>query len=239
MRLALASAGALLLAACGDGKKAEETPAAPKQADPAQQAAAAANEAVEQTRDALLQEAVIKLGAVLDDYAIARETPDINEQVRNVLEKMNAYHEALVQAGQNSPLRMQLALRIAECTQNLGATAKAAEAYEQAQQSLDALPEDFRTGTEGSRAASSILRGRALCLLRQNKAAEAEPLSNFSLTVVRACSGNPVRGARWDRVPPLMLSLMCGKRMPLNMAVMWRICPFWGNGERWVPPREP
>lgn len=181
MRLALASAGALLLAACGDGKKAEETPAAPKQADPAQQAAAAANEAVEQTRDALLQEAVIKLGAVLDDYAIARETPDINEQVRNVLEKMNAYHEALVQAGQNSPLRMQLALRIAECTQNLGATAKAAEAYEQAQQSLDALPEDFRTGTEGSRAASSILRGRALCLLRQNKAAEAEPLYEQAL----------------------------------------------------------
>ena len=189
VRVALSTVGALILSACGDeGQDTAPTPAKQAQtqketaAQAAERAAAAeAAEAVEQTRDALLQEAVIKLGTVLDDYAVARETPDINEQVRNVLEKMNAYHEALILVGHNSPMRLMLALRIADCTLNFGAVAKAAEAYEQAQQSLDALPEDYRAGTEGSRAASSILRGRALCLLRQNKSAEAMPLYEQAL----------------------------------------------------------
>ncbi len=100
--------------------------------------------------------------------------PEFNEETKILLEKLQAYYTEM----SGSPVtaeRVTVARRIADVTRNLGAYARAREAYGRTQADFDALPESDRQSLAGRRLQSAISGGIGLCLLNENKATEALP----------------------------------------------------------------
>lgn len=159
-------ASLLLLNGCGEdeqqteqlsGEQAQQTaPAATPepQATPEQQLRAA--------RDVLFDYMLFTQGKVMSSLASA---PQLNEAVKEMLEKLEAYYGELNKAEQATPERVRVGLRLAEICRSLNAYAKAKSYYESAEKDLATLPEESRTSLDGMRLTSSIKNGLATCLL--------------------------------------------------------------------------
>ncbi len=122
-----------------------------------------------ETREALFNYAVYTLGSKVT----SPETfPELNSMVKDMLEKLRAYYTEL-QKQAPSEERARLALQIATTTRDLGAYAKAQGEYENALAEVEALPEELRSTPACQRLLSACQNGIGVCLLAQNKAADA------------------------------------------------------------------
>ncbi len=162
----LGISGLLCLNSCDEKEvAAEETPVAPAP-EPAPEPVV---NRLEETREALFNHAVYVLGQKVS----SPETfPELNSTVKDMLELMHAYYAEL-QKGEPSEERARLALQIAGTTRDLGAYSKAQGEFEAALQEVESLPEELRSSTAVQRMQSGCQNGIGLCLLNQNKAAEA------------------------------------------------------------------
>lgn len=172
----------ICLTACGD-KEAETQPAAepaaavetaPAPAAEAPAADTAASPAVDklaETREALFNHAVYTLGQKVSS---PDSFPELNSTVKDMLELMRAYYAEL-EKGERTAERARLALLIASTTRDLGAFSKAQGEYEHALSEVQGLPAEILGTDEGQRMLSSCHNGIGLCLLAQNKAADALP----------------------------------------------------------------
>lgn len=169
----LGIASAICLSSCWE-KEAEPAPA--EQPAPAAEPAPApavtpAPEAdkLAETKEALFQFAIYKLGQKVTS---PEAFPELNSTVKDMLELLRSYYTEL-QKGEPSLERARLAVQIASTTRDLGAYTKAQTEYENALKEIETLPAEIKTGTEGQRMTSSCYNGMGVCLLAQNKAAEA------------------------------------------------------------------
>lgn len=186
--LQMTALGALslsLLSSCDD-KTAEEAPAEQAAETPA--AEAAETPAPEQAapavspREALFNQAVYELARKVTNPALF---PELTEEVKVMLEHMQAYYAELAAAPEATVERARLALQIADTLRDLNSYAKAAEAYDRALADVNALPEDVRNGDDGQRFCSNIENGIGSCLLMQRKAADALPHYEKALDIAR------------------------------------------------------
>ncbi len=176
-------ASAACLCCCGDEEQeppvAPAAPPAPVAAgEPAEEKVDPA-EAVKAAREALWHQLLENMAPLVTNSAMV---PEFNEPAKVYLESLQAYYTALA-ALPPSAERVNIAWRIAELTRNLGAYAKAFEAFERAQDDFDALPEGERNTVDGKRLHSALLSGTGLCLLCINKAAESIPYYEKGLEV--------------------------------------------------------
>lgn len=182
----LGMATAICLSSCGE--KESETPASTEQPAPAVEAAPEAAVAAPETdhlaeaREALFQHAVYTLGQKVTS---PDEFPQLNTMVKDMLELMRTYYGEL-QKGEPCEERARLALQIASTTRNLGAYAKAQGEYENALSEVESLPEAAKSTPEVQRMLSACHNGIGVCLLAQNKAAEALPKYEAALAVDEA-----------------------------------------------------
>ena len=167
----LAVAGSCLaslfaLSSCGaDEQQPEQASAAEQvQAPVAKETApqATAEEQLGTARDILFDYMLFTQGKVVSSLASA---PQLNEFVKEMLEKIEAYYAELNKAEQATPERVRVGLRLAEICRSLNAYAKAKGYYESAEKDLATLPEGSRTSLDGMRLTSSIKNGLATCLL--------------------------------------------------------------------------
>ncbi len=171
---ACALAGAGMLTGCGEEEK---TAPAPPPAPPAP--AAPAPSALDEAREALYRQLWEQISPLVTDRA---RVPEFNEPAKVYLEKLNAYYDALA-ALPPSMERVEVARRVAELTRNLGAFAKAFEAYEVALSDYESLAEADRNAVEGKRLHSSLLNGMGVCLLSISKVADSIPHYRQALEV--------------------------------------------------------
>ncbi len=141
---------------------ATEEPAAPKE-DPAK--------AAEEAREALYHQLLENVAPLVTSNA---GVPEFNEPCKVYLETLQQFYGKL-SALPPSWERADIAFRVAELTRNLGAHAKAIEAYATAVADFEALPEEERSSVDGKRRHSALLNGTGVCLLSTGKAAEAIP----------------------------------------------------------------
>ncbi|MGN0868070.1 MAG: tetratricopeptide repeat protein [Akkermansia sp.] len=182
---ALGILSSFCLSACHDSEQ-NTTPEAPPQPDPAAEEAAKAAEAAalrEQAREDLYHEALYVLAAKTSDAALY---PALNAEVKILLEKMETYYNALEQANDSGIERANLSQLIAKTTLDLGAFAKAEALYKRAMNDYTALPEEYRSSTEGTRACNDLESGLGSCLLAQNKASDALPHYEKALEIAQA-----------------------------------------------------
>lgn len=171
----LGLASLLCLSSCEEKEPATapaEQPAPAVEAQPApEQAAPAAPEVdkLAEAREALFHYAVYTLGQKVTS---PERFPELNSTVKDMLEMLQTYYTEL-QKGEPSLERARLALQIAATTRDLGAYSKALGCYEEAQKEVESLPAEVLQTAEAQRMLSSCLNGQGVCLLSQNKAAEA------------------------------------------------------------------
>lgn len=190
--LKLTALGALslfCLSACDDKEettKQPETAAAEAPAPEVQETPAAAPE---QARETLFNEMLFALTSKVTDPALF---PELNEEVKVLLEQMENYYAELNKGTEVTMERARLALLIAATLRDLSSN-KALDAYTRAQGDFNALPEELRNSTEGKRCEGDLENGLGSCLLMQNKATEALPHYEAALTIAQA---------RFDAVAP-------------------------------------
>lgn len=181
---ALGIFSALCLTACHDSEQ-DATPGE-SQPDPAAEEAAKAAEAAalrEQAREDLYHEALYVLASKTTDVTLY---PALNAEVKILLEKMETYYRALEQDSDSGAERAELSQLIANTTRDLGAYAKAEELYKRAMSDYAALPDEYRSSTEGARACGDLESGLGSCLLAQNKAGDALPHYEKALEIAQA-----------------------------------------------------
>lgn len=166
------------LNSCND-KEEEAKPEEPAAA-PAPEPAA---DTLAQAREALFNEALYELAQKVTDPAVF---PELNEEVKVLLERMEAYYTELAKGAEGSMERTRLALQIAGTLRDLNSFQKGFDAYTRAMGEFNALPEDIRTGADGQRCLSDIESGLGACLLAQNKVAEALPHYEAALATAAA-----------------------------------------------------
>lgn len=211
VRSAALVAAAALLSNCGGEDDAETPPSAAEEKTAT--APAPSGDRAEplpssvSARDALFDFMVYGAGKVMSNLAAA---PELNECVRDMLDKMIAYYDVL-REGKLTPERVRLGLRIGEVSRALGAYPKAKTYYDMAEEDFMALPEARRSSTAGLQVLSAINNGLGTCHYcdgdftkareRYAKSLELDqelfnravpsggPLSNDMMTpeVVRAC----------------------------------------------------
>lgn len=204
---ALGILSALCFSACHDSEQAVTPESA--QPDPAAEKAAteAAEAAVrrEQAREDLYHEALYVLASKTTDVTLY---PALNAEVKILLEKMEAYYSALEQTNESGVERANLSQLIAKTTLDLGAFAKAEELYKRAMNDYTALPEEYRSSAEGTRAYNELESGVGSCLLAQNKASDALPHYEKALDIAQrtydACA--PAETPEGAQAPPPELS---------------------------------
>lgn len=163
--LTTAAAALALLSSCGGEDEAEKTPAAAEEKPAAAPAPASAGDQAEplptsvSARDALFDYMVYGAGKVMSNLAAA---PELNECVRDMLDKMIAYYDVL-REGKLTPERVRLGLRIGEVCRALGVYPKAKTYYDMAEADFMALPEARRTSTAGLQVLSAIHNGIGTC----------------------------------------------------------------------------
>lgn len=168
--VALSLVSLLGLSACGD-KEEKPTPVAEKPAETAAEPVEEAElSAFDAARDALFDHAVFVLG---QRVTVPEEFPEVNAEVKDMLELLNNYYAALQNEPEMAEERARVSLQIAQTVCDLGAYAKAYEAYETAGRDIEALPEEVRRTRETKRSLSMIATGKGACLLAQGKATEA------------------------------------------------------------------
>lgn len=173
--MGVAALAALACLSSCDDEQDKEPAAADKQqtqqpaADPQTETAPAATAA--ETQKALLEETLYTLAAKVT--AVERY-PELNSDVKNLLELMNAHYEALCR--ENAPVqdRARLALLLAQTTRDLGAYPKAQTAFERALADMEALPAADKETPAAKHSLSSAYNGMAFCLLAQQKTPEAQ-----------------------------------------------------------------
>ena len=182
--LKLTALGALslfCLNACDD-KEEQATPTDAAAEAPAPEAAEAPVDTQAQARETLFNEMLFELLGKVTDPAVF---PELNEEVKVLLEQMETYYTELAKSGEGSMERTKLALQIASALRDLN-SGKALEAYTRAQGELNALPEALRNSAEAKRCESDIESGIGSCLLMQNKPAEALPHYEAALAIAQA-----------------------------------------------------
>lgn len=154
------------LTSCNDKEeeKAPETPAAAPEAPQV--------DTLAQAREALFNEALYELAQKATDPAVF---PELNEEVKVLLEYMEAYYTELAKGSEGTMERARLSLQIADTLRNLNSFQKGVDAYNRAMGEFNALPEDIRNSADGQRCLSDIESGLGACLLAQGKATEALP----------------------------------------------------------------
>lgn len=198
-RLAVATAVALCLSACDDKPTDEAKPAETPAEQPAEKAEQPAEQAapvsLADSKEALFNQALFVMGQKVTSPDLF---PELNSEVKNMLEMLETYYTALCNENGDAAERARVALMIADTTRNLGAYAKAQTAYERALADIEAAPKD-------DYAKSAALSGLASCLLAQNKAGEALAWYEKALAVdeeiykaVAPAEGETVEG---DEVP--------------------------------------
>lgn len=178
---AVGMGAAVLLSSCEE-KAAEATPETPAAAEEATPAPEPEVNRLEETRDALYHYALYSLAAKVTNQD---KFPELNGMVKDMLEMMHAYYAEL-QKGEPGQERARLAVQIATTTRDLGAFSKALGAYDSAKLEVESLPEEARNTPESQRLLSACLNGKGVCLLAQNKAAEALPLYEAAFVVDEA-----------------------------------------------------
>lgn len=166
----LSMASMLCLSSCEE-KEAETTTEAPAEAPaPAPEPAPEPQvDKLAEAREALFNHAVYILGQKVSSPELF---PELNSTVKDMLEMLQTYYAEL-QKGEPSEERARLALQIASTTRDLGAYTKAQGEFENALAEAESLPEDIRNTPAVQRMLSSCQNGIGLCLLNQNKTAEA------------------------------------------------------------------
>ncbi len=168
---------ATCLCSCGDKK----TEAAPEATPPAETAAPEPQgpAAAEVAREAVYRQLLENISPLVTDRAMA---PEFNEVAKVYLESLQGLYTELA-ALPPSAERVDIARRVAELTRNLGAYAKAQEAFERGLEDFDALPEAERNTVAGKRQQSALLNGMGVCLLSINKPVESIPFYEKALEV--------------------------------------------------------
>lgn len=182
--LKMTALGALSLFCLNSCDDKEETAAQPETTTeaPAPEVTEAPVDTLAQAREALFNEMLFRLtGKVTDPAAF----PELNEEVKVLLEQMETYYTELAKSGEGSMERMRLALQIASTLRDLS-SGKALDAYTRAQGELNALPDALRNSAETKRCESDIESGIGACLLMQNKPAEALPHYEAALAIAQA-----------------------------------------------------
>lgn len=209
--VALSLVSILGLCACEDKEQAaepkpEQTAEAPTPAAPAPAELSAFDEA----RDALFDHAVFVLG----QRVTSPDTfPEVNTEVKDMLELLQNYYAALQNEPEMPEERARVSLQIAQTICDLGAYAKAYEAYETAAKDIEALPENVRNSRETKRSLSAIAAGKGACLLAQSKASEALEYYKQSLELDMAMlkelhpEDKPIEG---ETVPPELAAAATG-----------------------------
>lgn len=165
-------AALVCLSSCDDKDKAE-TPAAQPAAQPAEQPAAQPAEdlpTAAETRRALFEQAVYGMAAKV---TAADRYPELNRDVKNFLEMLGNYYEALCRENGDVQERARLSLLIAQTTRDLGAYPKAQAAFERALADIEALSPEAKATAEFKHSLSAVYNGMGSCLLAQNKGQEA------------------------------------------------------------------
>lgn len=182
---ALGALSLFCLNSCDDKEEpaAPTEPAAEAPATEATEAPAAETEQVSEDAQAVLFNEMLYelLGKVTDPAAF----PELNEEVKVLLEQMENYYAVLAKEPEGSVQRTRLALQIASTLRDLN-SGKALDAYTRAQSELASLSESLRNSAEVKRFESDIENGLGSCLLMQNKPAEALPHYQAALAVSQA-----------------------------------------------------
>lgn len=183
---ALSTLSLFCLSSCFDKEETEkpaETAEPAAQPEPQEEEAAAPSaNTLEEAREALFNEAVYELARKVSDPAIF---PELNEEVKVMLERMETYYAELAKSSEGSMERTRLALQIASTLRDLN-SGKAYDAYTRAQNELAALSEDIRNSDDGKRCAGDIENGLGACLLMQRKVADAQPHYEAALAIAQA-----------------------------------------------------
>ncbi len=179
-----ALASAACLCSCGENDKNAPAPAAPAatsaESSPdviswlkglVSSEATESDSAVDEARKTIYHQLLEEIGPLVTEHA---QVPEFNEPAKVYLESLQEFY-ALLAAQPVTVERADIAYRIAKLTLNLGAYAKAHEAFDRALEDFDALPEAARDAVSGKRLLSALLNGKGACLLRINKAADAIP----------------------------------------------------------------
>lgn len=165
-------AALVCLSSCDDKDKAEapaSQPAAQTTEQPAAQPAEALPTAAE-TRRALFDQAVYGMAAKV---TAADRYPELNRDVKNFLEMLGNYYEALCRENGDVQERARLSLLMAQTTRDLGAYPKAQAAFERALADIEALSPEAKATAEFKHSLSAVYNGMGSCLLAQNKGQEA------------------------------------------------------------------
>ncbi len=144
---------------------------------PAEAPAEVSPSAVETARDAVYHQLLENISPLVTEHA---QVPEFNEPAKVYLETLSAFYNALAE----QPVSMEradIAFRMARLTLNLGAYAKAHDAFDRALDDFDALPEAERNTVEGKRLHSALLNGMGACLLRIGKAVDSIPFYEKAL----------------------------------------------------------
>lgn len=177
---ALSALSLFALTSCDDKEqeqaKPEEAVTAPAPEEPAVDTLA-------QAREALFNEALYELAQKVTDPAVF---PELNEEVKVLLERMEAYYAELSKGEGGSMERTRLALQIADTLRDLASFQKGFDAYTRTMNEFNALPEDIRTSADGQRCLSDIESGLGACLLAQNKVTDALPHYEAALATATA-----------------------------------------------------
>ena len=170
--VALGLASLIGLSSCDEEEKAAEPAEKPAAAVAAPESAAAEEQtdAYAEAREALFRHAVYVLGQRVTS---PEQFPEVNSEVKEMLALLNDYYAAMPTTPEIAEERARVALQIAQTVCDLGAYAKAYDAYEAAAKEVAALPEALRDAAEAKRSRSAIANGKGACLLAQGKAAEA------------------------------------------------------------------
>ncbi len=192
--LALATLGAAVCGLCSckeEGEKAAAAPAETSAAQPAPEnavteatAAAPAVASAEEIEEDLLETFIFDLGMRASELS---SHPELNVSVRNMLEKLENYYQALAEELAGSERKVRLALRLADTTKNLGAWERAHNSYQRALADYEAMPEDVRGKSECRRLLSSIYNGMGFCALRRGMTSEAIEFYTKSKDIDAAC----------------------------------------------------
>lgn len=182
--LKLTALGALslfCLCSCDDKEETTKQPETTTEA-PATKVTEAPADALAQAREALFNEMLFGMSAKVTDPALF---PELNEDVKTLLERMETYYGELAKAPEGSMERTRLALQIASTLRDLSSN-KALDAYTRAQGELNALPVALRNGADAKRYESDIENGIGSCLLMQRKPAEALPHYEAAMAIAQA-----------------------------------------------------
>lgn len=178
---ALSALSLFCLSSCDDKEETKQPEETTVEPTPAPEAAAPAADTLAEAREALFNEAVYELAQKVSDPALF---PELNEEVKVMLELMETYYAELAKNPEGSMERTRLALQIAGTLRDLSSN-KAYDAYTRAQSELAALPEDIRNSADGKHCAGDIENGLGSCLLMQRKTAEAMPHYEAALAIAQ------------------------------------------------------